>query len=56
MIDRVVFISVLIMILLFLAFMIYLSHLRPDMRWLIIIASAIVIWRAIIFIVLYKKN
>ena len=56
MIDRFIFISVLILVLLFLAFMVYLAHLRPDMLWLLIVADAIVIWWAIIYVALYFKR
>lgn len=53
MLEKFVFISVLIMVLLFLVFLLYLLTLRPDMIVIIGVAGAIVIWWTIVFIMLY---
>lgn len=53
MFEKFVFISVLVLILLFLAFLLYLLTLRPDMIVIIGVSAVIVIWWTIVFIMLY---
>lgn len=56
MLEKFVFISVLIMVLLFLVFLLYLLTLRPDMIVIIGVSGAIVIWWTIVFIMLYLRK
>jgi hypothetical protein len=56
MIKKFVFISVLVIVLLFLALMLYLLTLRPDMIVIIAIYGAIVIWWTIVFIMSYLRK
>ena len=54
-IKKFVFISVLFLVLLILAFLLYLLTLRPDMIVIIGVSGAIVIWWTIVFIMLYLR-
>lgn len=56
MLEKFVFISVLVMVLLFLIFLLYLLTLRPDMIVIIGVSGGIVIWWTIVFIMLYCRR